>query len=296
MKILIFSCLVVVGLGFEDKTVTQYLADNGFTTLSAALSTAGLSSALDGSGPYTVFAPTNAAFAAQGFNISAYTREQLATVLKYHVIAKFVLVPMVTTPRNETTLEQQALLIEKAGSSLLLNGKARVDSSNNDIIVNNGVIQPIDTVLSPPVFVTHNIYQVLLREDTKFNDLSLALLLSGLVSTVEGNEFTFFAPTDAAFAVYKDNLLNPAAPNAQHIYQEVLKYHLVPGARHSSELRNGQKLYTLHGTPVNVTVGAGVVINNANVIEADMQASNGVIHAIDKLLVPQDIYQIASGN
>lgn len=60
-------------------------------------------------GPYTIFAPSNAAF--QGFNISAYTREQLTTVLKYHVVKEFVLIPMIGTPTNKTTLEGQELII-----------------------------------------------------------------------------------------------------------------------------------------------------------------------------------------
>ncbi|XP_060566087.1 protein sll1483-like, partial [Ruditapes philippinarum] len=110
-----------------------------------------------------------------------------------------------------------------------------------------------------------------------------------------GSEFTLFAPTNAAFEQYKDNLLNPNDPDAKRVYQEVLKYHFAPGARRSSELRNGQVIYTLHGTPLNITVGSGVRINTANVVKADILASNGVIHGIDHMLIPQDISQIVGG-
>lgn len=70
--------------------------------------------------------------------------------------------------------------------TILVNGIALVDHIHNDIIVNNGVVQPIDHVLTPPVFVSYNIFQVLLREDTRFQDLALAFILANLVSALEG--------------------------------------------------------------------------------------------------------------
>ncbi|XP_045203045.2 transforming growth factor-beta-induced protein ig-h3-like [Mercenaria mercenaria] len=312
MRCIILVCLLGLSFGFEDKTVTEYLFDNSYTVLYGALQSTGLTAALNGSGPFTIFAPTDDAF--RGVSLNGLTTNQLASILKYHVVGEFVLVPMISQSTTKTTLDNQDLIIEPSGGgSLLINrltsNSANVDAGNNDIIVNNGVIQPIDAVLMPPVLPTaapttpppttpspavYNIYQVLIREDTRFLDLSLALLLADLTSVLESSEYTLFAPTDAAFAVYKDNLLSPDSPNAQTIYQEVLKYHVVPGGRRASQLKTGV-LYTLHGTPLNVTVGSGVMINNANVIDADIMATNGVIHAIDKLLIPQDINQIAGG-
>lgn len=288
--IVLFSLLVGLCLGFEDKSIYKYLLDNSYTSLTAALQTAGLASTLDGSGPYTIFAPTNDAF--QQFNTSDKTKEQLATIFRYHVVNEFVLIPMIHQAVNKTTLETQNMTLQPYNGTILVNGKAWVLAPHNDIIVNNGVVQPIDHVLIPPVFVSHNIFQVLLREDTRFQDLTLALILSNLVSTLEVSEFTLFAPTNAAFERYKDNLLDPAAPNAQRIYQEVFKYHMIPGGRRSSQLKNGERLYTMHGTPVTIYIGTTIQVNNANVIDKDILASNGVVYAIDNLLIPQDIGQI----
>lgn len=76
--------------------------------------------------------------------------------------------------------------------SLLINSNAKVDSTHNDIIVTNGVVQPIDKLLTPPIFINDNIYQVILKQDSKFQDLALALLLANLVSTLEGIEILLF--------------------------------------------------------------------------------------------------------
>ncbi|XP_060566081.1 uncharacterized protein sll1735-like [Ruditapes philippinarum] len=181
LKIVFFSCLVAFISGFEDKTVIQYLQDNNYLKLVEALTAAGLTGTLAGSGPYTIFAPTDTALSA--FNVNDYTKEQLAKLMRYHIVAEFVLVPMLNVPTNKTTLEAQSIALTPSPSGILINGNARISTTHNDIIVNNGVIQPIDMLLTPPVFIQHNIYQILLR-DSDFADLTLALLLADLVSTL----------------------------------------------------------------------------------------------------------------
>jgi len=107
-------------------------------------------------------------------------------------------------------------------------------------------------------------------------------------------EYTIFAPTDLAFGRFSTlNKITRETPNYRMIYYEVLKYHIVPGARYSYQLQDQQKLYTLHGAPITVTLpGQGVSIDGvANVVEANIPASNGVIHAIDHVLYPADLLQ-----
>lgn len=297
----VLAILLVIGFayGFDDVTVSEYLQNNGYTTLYSVLNTTGLTAALAGDGPFTIFAPTDAAFQALGtgpINDLVSNPDALKDVLLYHVIPEFLVVPMVSGSVAKTTLNGQDMTIGASGNSLVINNVSLVDPTNNDIIVNNGVVQPIDKVLLPPVMATNNIAQIILLDDTRFKDLFLALLLADLVKALETGEYTVFAPVDSAFAPFKDNLLDPSSPGAQTLYQEVLKYHVVPGARRANQLRDGQKLFTLHGLPLNVTVTTrGVLINNANVIDADLLATNGVVHAIDRLLVPSDLQTPTSG-
>jgi len=301
LSVTVFITLFCLVCSYEDKTVVEYLRDNGgdYSTLYSLVASANLAVALSAPGPFTVFAPTNAAFAkVDPATLSSLQSNpaQLASVLKYHVVPEFVLIPTITGATKKMTLDGRELDIARSGGTLSVNNAATVDSTpNNDIIVNNGVVQPIDSVLLPPVMGTLNIAQILLQRDDKFKDLFLALLLADLTSVLETGDYTVFAPNDAAFGVYKDNLLSPTQTNAQAVYQEVLKYHVVQTGMLASALKTGT-LMTLHGTAINVTVSAtGVMVNQANVLEADIISTNGVIHEIDSILVPSDISQVAQG-
>ncbi|WAR00014.1 POSTN-like protein [Mya arenaria] len=166
---------------------------------------------------------------------------------------------MIRAPVSKITLDGQSVNIVPVSGGLLLNNVSHVNTNNGDIICNNGVVHPIDTVLIPPQLPSENIAQILLRDDARFKDLFLTLFIAELEPVLLSGDWTLFAPVDAAFAVYKDNLLDPTSPNALKIYQ------------------------------------GGVMVNTANVIDADILATNGVIHAIDKVLIPPDINQIAQG-
>ena len=100
-----------------------------------------------------------------------------------------------------------------------------------------------------------------------------------------GGPFTLFAPTDDAFAALPDGTVENLLKNPKEL-AKVLKYHLVKGNIFSSDLNNGSSVATVLGTPVNISTTKGVLVNNAKVIQADMEASNGVIHVIDKVLLP----------
>jgi Secreted and surface protein containing fasciclin-like repeats len=123
-----------------------------------------------------------------------------------------------------------------------------------------------------------------------FSTLVTALQAAGLVGTLQREgPFTVFAPTNAAFAALPpgtvESLLRPE--NRAELVR-ILTYHVVPGLAPSSALRAGQQVATLQGSPVTVTLleGGRIRINNANVIAADIQASNGIIHVIDAVLIP----------
>ena len=96
---------------------------------------------------------------------------------------------------------------------------------------------------------------------------------------------TLFAPTDDAFAALPDGTVENLLKNPKEL-AKVLKYHLVKGNIFSSDLNNGSSVATVLGSPVKISTTEGVLVNNAKVIQADMEASNGVIHVIDKVLLP----------
>jgi uncharacterized surface protein with fasciclin (FAS1) repeats len=126
--------------------------------------------------------------------------------------------------------------------------------------------------------------------DPQFKTLTKALGAAGLVTTLQGKgPFTVFAPTDTAFAALPkgtlDDLLKPA--NKAKL-TKILTYHVVPGSVLSTSLKSGD-VTSVEKSPLKVVVNGGkVTVGGANVVKADIKASNGVIHVIDKVLIPPD--------
>ena len=120
-----------------------------------------------------------------------------------------------------------------------------------------------------------------------FDTLTAALEAAGLVSTLEGDgPFTVFAPTDEAFAALPEGTLEELLkPENKDQLVEILTYHVVAGAVLSSDLEEGQ-VSTVEGSDVEIQLGEKVKVNDAQVVKADIQASNGVIHVIDKVILP----------
>ena len=132
-----------------------------------------------------------------------------------------------------------------------------------------------------------------------FKTLTAALQAAGLTETLAGEgPFTVFAPTDEAFAALPQEALQALMkPENKEILVKILTYHVVPGKVQSSDLKSGE-IQTVEGSPVTVTVDQSKVVvgqNNANVVQPDIEASNGVIHVIDKVLLPPDL-QASSGS
>ena len=119
-----------------------------------------------------------------------------------------------------------------------------------------------------------------------FNTLLVAAEAANLTSVLHSDgPFTLFAPTDDAFAALPDGTVENLLRNPNEL-AKVLKYHLVKGNVFSADLNNGSSVATVLGSPVSINTTEGVLVNNATVIKADMEASNGVLHVIDKVLLP----------
>ncbi|MEG4348208.1 fasciclin domain-containing protein [Microcoleus sp. LAD1_D5] len=124
--------------------------------------------------------------------------------------------------------------------------------------------------------------------DAQFETLTKALGAAGLVTTLQGKgPFTVFAPTDAAFAALPEGTVeNLLKPENKAQLTKILTYHVVPGSVVSTSLKSGD-VKSVEGSSLKVAVNAGkVTVSGANVVKADIKASNGVIHVIDKVLMP----------
>ncbi len=262
-------------------------ADPNFSILVAALNKAGLANTLQGAGPFTVFAPTNAAFASllADLGISSLddlSAETLKPILLYHVLSGKVLSTDLTDGYVNTLSsgpDQTRISLEVDKQNVRLNGSSSVTTA--DIMASNGVIHVIDKVLLPPTVVG------LAVNNSSFSILVEAVVKADLAGTLSGTgPFTVFAPTNAAFeALFTQLGVSGIADLTKEQLTPILLYHVVSGNVLSTQLTTGD-VNTLNGS-LSVNVGSSVTLNGSTkVILADVQGTNGVVHAIDKVLLP----------
>lgn len=124
---------------------------------------------------------------------------------------------------------------------------------------------------------------------TDCKTLAAAVKAAGLVETLQGKgPFTVFAPTDAAFAAIQSEVDKLLKPESKQKLSKILTYHVVSGKMKAADLKDGQELTTVEGSKLKVMVKDGkVMVGDAKVTTADISASNGVIHVIDKVLLPK---------
>ena len=265
-------------------------SDASFSTLVTALSEADLVSALNGNGPFTVFAPTNEAFNALLAETGLTVEELLASdllddVLLYHVVPGKILSTDLSNTSVET-LSGETITISVDGG-VTINGSSSVTTA--DIEATNGVIHVIDQVLVPGDLILNPTIVEIAVANESFSILVQALSTANLVDALSGDgPFTVFAPTDAAFA----DLLTELDVTAEQLLAredlaDILLYHVVNGAVFSTDLSNGDVPTLLTDASVSISLDGGVSINDrATVTSADIKAKNGVIHIIDKVLLP----------
>ncbi|HSQ16175.1 MAG TPA: fasciclin domain-containing protein [Anaerolineales bacterium] len=271
------------------------VADGRFNTLVAALQAADLVETLQGEGPFTVFAPTDEAFAALGDTLNTLllpeNKQQLTDILLYHVVPGAVLAADVVALDGQmvdTALAEKQLAVSVDMGNVYLNENVQVIIT--DIEASNGVIHVIDAVLLPPAELG-TIVDIAVA-DGRFNTLVAALQAAELVETLQGDgPFTVFAPTDEAFAALGDTVATLLLPENKQQLTDILLYHVVPGAVLTADVvaLDGQMVDTaLAGNQIAIRVDMGNVYLNENVmvIITDIQASNGVIHVIDAVLLP----------
>lgn len=268
--------------------IAGIVANNpSFSILNSAINRAGLGSALSG-GALTVFAPDNAAFEASGLSaaaVNALPVASLDSILKYHVLGSTVSSGAVPVSDAVTTLLGTRLFASRNTNGVFTNG---IKVKTADVAASNGVIHVIERVLIPP---TKSIAQIV-TADTSFSILLAAVVKAGLATAVsQPGKFTVFAPTNAAFraAGFANAAAIDAAPQAT--IEAVVKQHVLNTNVFASDLTEGATPTTLQANtltvnlnPVRVKV-TGSTNASSNVTTANVVATNGVIHIIDRVLL-----------
>ena len=259
----------------EMDIVDTAVAAGDFNILAQALTDTGLVDTLKGDGPFTVFAPTDAAFEAlPAGTLESLTTEQLTDILLYHVVG---------AEARSTDLDGSPVTTVQGASAFInLEGGVQVNGANvttADIGASNGVIHVIDQVILPPDIVDAALLA------GSFSTLAQALTDADLIDTLKGEgPFTVFAPTDEAFAALPEGTMESLDVAT---LTDILTYHVVSGDVRSTDLSEGSVPTLLDGASVDVQLASGVQINDATVIIADVVTTNGVIHVIDTVLLPE---------
>lgn len=279
---------VVVRPAAASDIVDTAVGAGSFNTLVAAVKAAGLVETLKGPGPFTVFAPSDEAFAKLPKGtvetlLKPENKDKLVALLTYHVVAGKVMAADVVKLTGATTVQGQKVDIA------VKDGKVKVDGATvvtTDIETSNGVIHVIDSVIMP---ADKDIVDTAVGAGS-FKTLVAAVKAAGLVDTLKGKgPFTVFAPTDAAFAKLPEGTIATLLkPENKDKLVAILTYHVVAGKVMASDVVKVTSAKTVNGKSATVKVSdAGVMIDGAKVVATDIETSNGVIHVIDSVILPE---------
>jgi transforming growth factor-beta-induced protein len=274
-------------------------ATPSLSTLVTAIDAAGLTNTLKGPGPYTVFAPTNTAFSnlPDGVLDALLANPAvLAQVLQYHVVSGNVMSSDLTTGTVSTLLPGETIDVNVSGGSVTLNGSASVTSADNE--ATNGVVHIIDEVILPEDFELPKLSIVGIAAGTpELSTLVEALtLFPDLVTALSSDgTYTVFAPDNDAFAALLTAIGQTSLDDVpESVIRTILEYHVIATAAiMSGDLSDGQTAEALSGEEISVAINDdGVFISDAKVATPDVEASNGVIHIMEDVMVPPSIAPI----
>jgi len=290
--------LAACGGGDDKTTVFDVIkADPSSQVLAEAVTAAGLESALRADGAITVFAPSDAAFTALLAELGVSKAQLLAdkplltAVLQYHVLGSRVAKANVPLGKPITPLGGGIFKIDQVGSDLVItdgrNRTSRITAA--DVPADNGLVHKVDKVLLPANRTVVQTAQSL----SDFSILVEAVVAADLAPTLSGNgPFTVFAPTNAAFANLLTELgLTKAELLANKpLLTKVLTYHVLPGRVLKAEVPVGPAIATVQGESFTINSALEITDRNgrkAKITGTDVLASNGVIHVVDKVILPK---------
>lgn len=284
-----------------NKTITETVVSSAdFSTLETAVAKANLQATLSGPGPFTVFAPNNAGFSASGISettLNAISQQDVSNILLYHTLSAEITSTNVPAGPNAKVIAANgdSVFVTRNNAGVFVNG-IRVEQA--DITASNGVIHQIGRVLLPPV---GDLVATAQAPGSGLDSLVKAIVRANnapggaptLIATLQSATLTLFAPTNAAFTQLLSALgLSDIDEIPVATLLAVLQYHVVPGRAFSSDLSNGS-LPMLAGGNTTVTLNGGPAItgngnsgNVSNILSTDIVARNGVVHVIDRVLLP----------
>ena len=279
----------------QKDVVDTAIGSPDHTTLVSAVQAAGLVDTLKGAGPFTVFAPTNAAFEALPAGtvdtlLKPESKADLTAVLTYHVVPSRVERAQISLGKAVTTVQGGVFKVEAPNGQLTItDGRNRTSRiTATDIEASNGVVHLVDRVLLP---ANRNIVETA-QALPQFSILVEAVVAANLQGTLSGaGPLTVFAPTDDAFVALLAELgVSKAALLADTaLLTKVLTYHVVPGRVLRADIPIGTPITTVQGQTLQIS--SSLVITDqrrraSNIVVTDVFATNGVVHAIDKVLLP----------
>lgn len=275
--------------GQSGDIVSTALADGRFGTLGKLLTEAKLLETLQGKGPFTVFAPTDEAFAKMPKEtvvdlLKPENREKLQSILTFHVIAGSVDLSGALSAGQATTVQGAPLTVKFAEGSVRINEANLV---NADIKCSNGVIHVIDSVILPPK--PANDLASVAEKAGSFKTLLAAVKAAGLMEVLTGDQaLTVFAPTDEAFAkLPKGTVEALLKPENRDKLKSVLALHVVPGKVSAGDALNAGQSKALSGGSLEFGISDGLFqVNGSTIVKTDIKCDNGLIHVIDAVLLP----------
>ncbi|MGQ1783567.1 MULTISPECIES: fasciclin domain-containing protein [unclassified Saccharicrinis] len=288
----------------ETNTIVDIaVSESSFTILVEALAKANLVSTLNGSTEYTVFAPTNTAFQALLNNLGATSLNDISTddlteILLYHVVSGSNASSSLSSGYYASMSEKEdgyyySIYFNK--EDLMVNGSAKVTQA--DVMADNGVIHIIDKVILPPSITDHAI------ANPALSNLTAAVVKAELAGTLDDddNNFTVFAPTDDAFAMLFQDLSATLDDLDKEALTPILLYHViddfVPAAQVTSGYVNALAMGQENYLSMNIEVSnSAVMVNGATVVLTDVVATNGIVHVIDKVILPNTVVDLAINN
>jgi len=287
------------------NTVTDIVVNTAsYSVLEEAVLKANLAATLSGAGPFTVFAPDNTAFAAAGINsatVASLSATALSDLLLYHTIAANI--PAASVPAGPNakvvTAGGDSVFVTRNAAGVFVNG---IKVAQADITADNGVIHRLSKALNKP---SGNIVATAQAAGSGLDSLVKAIVRANnapggdptLIATLSSATLTVFAPTNAAFtqllgALTLTDINNIPVPTLL----AVLRYHVVGGRAFSSDLANGNLGMLAGGnTTINLTNGTGggpTIKGNgngtatSNITGTNIMCRNGVVHVIDRVLLP----------
>ncbi|MFK7909162.1 MAG: fasciclin domain-containing protein [Akkermansiaceae bacterium] len=274
----------------QKDIVDTAVAAGSFKTLAAALGAADLAGALKSKGPFTVFAPTDAAFAKLPKGLikdllKPENKSKLQAILKYHVVQGKIGLSDALAAKNAKTLQGAPVQIAFKNGKVNVNGATLVSA---DIKASNGVIHVIDSVILPPE--PKNDIASVAKKAGKFNTLLAAVEAAGLSEALTGKQkLTVLAPTDAAFkALPKGTVESLLKSENRNKLKSILSLHVVSGKVSAGDALNAKTAKSLSGDKLRFGIDKGVFkVNGAKIIITDIKCDNGIIHVIDTVLLPK---------